>query len=665
MRFLFLIALLLASTNAQAWRQGKASGPTADISCSAGTPVYSSKISGPSASYGVALPAACVDETMPTVTGNVTAVHDTGNVTTNGTNFQNALNAACLGDEIVLDAGVKYDRAGFSLPNISCSHGAGGWLIITSSALASLPPPGTRIDPTDLANMPILETTSTNYAVFNTTALIPVHNIRIIGVAMTDTSAISSESYYLCSFLGDFGQTTSTSQLTNHIIFDRVWCAPYSSSLMIRHGFLIDGQYNAVVDSYVDGLWDTQTDSQAIFSITGGPILIRNDYLVASGENMIWGGDDNKNVSLNPSDITVYNSTLAKLWAWLPGSYDIKELFEMKNSTRLLIFNNLMYNNAAQGQAGYAMLFRSVNQDGACTWCVVLDTTLQQNVIVNSPRGLNIATQLGNVTTPTTDVDIYDNLLYQIGTTYPLTIGTDSGNHTMVNVNYVNNTFWGTGTLYAAVYFSFSPQTASIMVNGFDFANNVWSTSSYGVIGDSPLGQGDPSLAALTTGTVVLTNNIIPGGVSGDYTSHPGNYFGSNPSVVNAACGNYALSSPGSYGPPPVGAQHIPSCTGSVPANFTCSFQHAGNCNSVPIPNAVTPQIGFVQASNVPYQGYSVSSCATCPSGTSDLTIDFAGVLSLTATGRADASHGATWSPTISAANGAGTGSGVVSVTFQ
>jgi len=381
---------------------------------------------------------------------------------------------------------------------------------------------------------------------------------------------------------------------------------------------------------------------------------------------MIWGGDDNKDVSLNPSDITVYNNLFAKPYAWLSGNYDIKELFEMKNATRILIFNNVLWNNAAQGQAGSAILFRSVNQEGGCTWCVVRDATLQQNILVNSPRGLSTTSELaqgGPVTTPTTNIGIYDNLLYQIGN-FPFLIVGDPGGNASHNVNYVNNTVWGSGTMNAAVYFSWDPYPYVPLVNGFNFINNVWSTTLYGITKDGG-GEGNATMAAMTTGTVALTNNIIAGGSSGNYSNYPGNYFGSNPSVVNSACGNFNLSSPGSYGPPPVGAQHIPSCTGSVPANFTCSFQHTGNCNSVPIPNAVTPQIGFVQASNSPYQGYSISSCATCPSGTNDLTIDFAGVLSLTATGLSDASHGATWSPTISASNAAGAGTGVVSVTFQ
>src|ERR1044071_8523636 len=75
-----------------------------------------------------------------------TFVHDTGNITTNDANLQNAINAAALGDTIVLDANVVYvaGGSGFNLP----SKGGVGTLTIESSTIFNNTglPAGVRVD---------------------------------------------------------------------------------------------------------------------------------------------------------------------------------------------------------------------------------------------------------------------------------------------------------------------------------------------------------------------------------------------------------------------------------------------------------------------------------------------------------------------------------------
>jgi len=64
------------------------------------------------------------------------------------TNLQNAINAATCGDTIVLVAGSTYS-GNFTIPSTSCS----GWIVVESSALASLPSSGTRVGPSNVSNM--------------------------------------------------------------------------------------------------------------------------------------------------------------------------------------------------------------------------------------------------------------------------------------------------------------------------------------------------------------------------------------------------------------------------------------------------------------------------------------------------------------------------------
>ncbi|MGD0907851.1 MAG: choice-of-anchor D domain-containing protein, partial [Candidatus Acidiferrales bacterium] len=90
------------------------------------------------------LPQASVDITMPVQSGTVRNV-----AAGNAAGFQAAINAATCGDTIVVVAGSTY-TGNFTIPNKVCS----GWILIESSALASLPPSGTRVSGACTAGTP-------------------------------------------------------------------------------------------------------------------------------------------------------------------------------------------------------------------------------------------------------------------------------------------------------------------------------------------------------------------------------------------------------------------------------------------------------------------------------------------------------------------------------
>ena len=81
---------------------------------------------------------------LPRVSLDTTYTPPTGPTITvpAGGDFQAALNAAPLNSVIVLQAGATYS-GNFTLPNKTGT----GWIYIQSSALSSLPAPGTRISP--------------------------------------------------------------------------------------------------------------------------------------------------------------------------------------------------------------------------------------------------------------------------------------------------------------------------------------------------------------------------------------------------------------------------------------------------------------------------------------------------------------------------------------
>src|SRR6266550_3605382 len=76
--------------------------------------------------------------------------------------FQTALDNSVLGDVIQLTAGTVYPGP-FTLPNKSSGS---GWIYIISSALGSLPAPGTRVGASS-ANMPTIRMSAASSSIFD------------------------------------------------------------------------------------------------------------------------------------------------------------------------------------------------------------------------------------------------------------------------------------------------------------------------------------------------------------------------------------------------------------------------------------------------------------------------------------------------------------------
>ena len=101
---------------------------------------------------------------------------------------------------------------------------------------------------------------------------------------------------------------------------------------------------------------------------------------------MLWGGADPLIAGLIPSDIEVRRNHFFKPTNW-KGRWLVKNLFEIKNAQRVLVEGNVFENNWQHGQGGSAIVMKSVNQEGTCTWCVAMDITFRYNVVKNTGSG--------------------------------------------------------------------------------------------------------------------------------------------------------------------------------------------------------------------------------------------------------------------------------------
>lgn len=494
-----------------------------------------------------------------------------------GGSFQAALNQAQPGDVISLQAGAIF-MGPFTLPEKSGS----AWITVDSSAINNLPKPGVRVAPADAANMPKLEALSGSVIQTAPSA----HNYRFVGVEILPgtppTSAVRRVTRWLRSTLTGAAQPqsaapqaavltdlvtlgsgdTSTDTLPGYIVFDRCYIHG-DAQVGARRGIAMNSTYTAVINSYLSDFKQTDVDAQAIESWNGpGPFKIQNDYLEASGENLMFGGEDPSIQGLVPSDIEVLGNHFSKPLAWMVGNpayqgtaWSIKNILELKNARRVLVQGNLLEYNWAQSQDGFSVLFTVRDQDGTAPWSQVSDVTFTDNVIQHVANGINVLGFDNNATSQQTQrILVADNLFQDVGGSWgqgELLAMNDGAS----DVSFVHNTALQTGSI---IFADGRPDP------GFMFTDNITPNNQYGIIGTGT-GPGSPTIQQYFPGGVVQGNAII-GGQAAAYPA--GNSFPANLAAVGFAslgAGNYQLAATSQFhaaaeGQRPVGADLSALC---------------------------------------------------------------------------------------------------------
>jgi len=239
------------------------------------------------------------------------------------------------------------------------------------------------------------------------------HNYRIIGVEITVAPGVD-QAKTLVKLDGGSNQDTLAEQ-PHHIVLDRVYIHG-NDTVDLQRGVNLNSAYTAIIDSNISDVHSKSADSQAIMGWNGtGPYLIQNNYLEAAGENVMFGGGDPKIPNALPRDIEILDNDFYKPLDW-KGEWLVKNLLELKIGQRVLVEGNTFENNWADGQDGFAINLKSVNQDGAAPWSQTSDVTLRENVIRNSPQGIKIASRPEQYSAvPAARFVISNNLLENIG----------------------------------------------------------------------------------------------------------------------------------------------------------------------------------------------------------------------------------------------------------
>lgn len=319
--------------------------------------------------------------------------------------LQAAINAANPGTVLVLDAGASF-KGSFSLPN----KAGEGWIILTSSQMQLLPDQGSRIQPdaaTGNANYPnqqaampkIITNNLSGLPCFRTQA--SAHHYRLVGLEITADPAVLNS--YGLIFFGDGSTAQNTlAEVPHDLIVDRCYIHGHTNATIMKSGVLLNATKAAVMDSYIADFHSIGADTYAIGGTNGpGPFIIRNNYLEAAGENILFGGAAPAIPGLVPSDIEIRNNHFFKPFSWRVGHptyagkhWTIKNLFELKTGKRVLLDGNILENCWADlpiGQSGYAILLTVRAEGGNAPQADVSDITITNNLIRHAGAGITLS----------------------------------------------------------------------------------------------------------------------------------------------------------------------------------------------------------------------------------------------------------------------------------
>jgi hypothetical protein len=439
--------------------------------------------------------APAVEPELPRDSVDVTWVAPTGRTINvrRGDNLQSALQSAKRGDEVVLEAGAEF-RGHFQLP-AKPGEPSDGWITVRTSALDQLPPAGSRIDPAQhSALMPKLITNDDRPALYTEAE---ASGWRIVGIEITVEPGIARVQQGLV-LLGDGSQVQrSPQQLPHDLILDRVYVHG-QPNVNLKRCVALNSARSAIVDSQLLECHGKGFDSQAILGWNGpGPYRIENNRLEAAGEVIMFGGVDPAIPSLIPSDVIVRRNYLYRPMEW-KGVWTVKNLFELKNAQRVLVEGNVMENNWADAQVGFAVVLGSA--DTGYPWCVVQDVMFRYNLIRNSAGGFNLFEHYGNAQSMHR-VAIKHNLLTNIGAP-----GLGMNGRMFQLQGRIDDLAIENNTGFAPkVYITFGDDKNPMA--RFSFRNNIGGDADYPVHGGR--GNGSQAIVLYTTAGSRFERNII------------------------------------------------------------------------------------------------------------------------------------------------------------
>ena len=414
--------------------------------------------------------------------------------------LQPIIDAALPGDTITLQAGATF-TGNFLLPDKTGTS----WITIQSSMMSSLPPTGATCKSVICAIYGEIDVTAYIIIGIPSVAALPAlaaaagaHNYRIMGLELASPPGVTNINVVQ---LGT-GKETSIADLPSYIVLDRLYIHgdPVAGAL---RGVLANSRYTNIVNCYISDIKHLWADSQAVESWNGpGPFQIINNYLEASGENIMFGGGPTSIRNLVPSNIVIRHNHIFKPLSWKKDdptyagtAWVVKNSFELKNARYVTFDGNVIENCWPMAQSGWALMFKPRTESGTNPWAVVENVTVSNNIFRNVYAGASISGRDGRYGGAAENITIRNNLFEQMPGSF-LAMG-----NSWVNVLVDHNTvFQGE----FVIIFDVAPGT------GLTYRNNISPRGTSGIFGSGKV-EGDRSLDYYAPGSIVM-RNVIAGG---------------------------------------------------------------------------------------------------------------------------------------------------------
>lgn len=236
--------------------------------------------------------------------------------------FATAITNSVGGDTITLTAGQTYTGP-FTLKS-----GLSSTVTIRSSAHASLPANGQRVQSSDRSNMAIVVcSNSSNQPCFSTTGN-DADNWRLTGLDMRQANGVGNSGAMVKT--GNESETTSANT-PNNIEIDHCWIEATQAGTV--RGLFVNGRNINIHDNYVSGFRNSGQECQAILLAGGpGPVTIDNNYMMSLGEVFMSGG---LTVGILPGDLTFTRNYLEAPQKYNPWNPSVFDTNDVQGSTNL------------------------------------------------------------------------------------------------------------------------------------------------------------------------------------------------------------------------------------------------------------------------------------------------------------------------------------------
>ncbi len=108
----------------------------------------------------------------------------------------------------------------------------------------------------------------------------------------------------------------SVANQPHHLLLDRLYIHGHSQ-FGSKRGIALNSADTSILNSQISNIKGQGIDTQAICGWNGpGPYLIENNFLEASGENIMFGGASPAIQGLVPANITIRRNLISKYPAW-------------------------------------------------------------------------------------------------------------------------------------------------------------------------------------------------------------------------------------------------------------------------------------------------------------------------------------------------------------